>query len=105
MNIVSLADGTPFNENAQYDVAMTSYRASGGGGLMKAVGIDTDRIDDRVVEYYPEIRNILYDYLVANKEIDPETIGDKSVIGHWKFVPEQLSDNAMNKDMKLLFPR
>lgn len=105
VNIVSLADGTPFNENAQYDVAMTSYRASGGGGLMKAVGIDTDRIDDRVVEYYPEIRNILYDYLVANKEIDPETIGDKSVIGHWKFVPEQLSDNAMNKDMKLLFPR
>lgn len=105
VNIVSLADGTPFNENAQYDVAMTSYRASGGGGLMKAVGIDTDRIDDRVVEYYPEIRNILYDYLVANKEIDPETIGDKSVIGHWKFVPEQLSDKAMNKDMKLLFPR
>lgn len=105
VNIVSLADGTPFNENAQYDVAMTSYRASGGGGLMKAVGIDTDRIDDRVVEYYPEIRNILYDYLVANKEINPETIGDKSVIGHWKFVPEQLSDNAMNKDMKLLFPR
>ncbi len=102
--IKSLADGTAFDLEAKYNVAMTSYRASGGGGLMRAAGIDTDRIDERVVEYHPEIRNILYDYLVEHGEIDPAKIGDKSVIGEWHFVPENLAEKAMDKDMHLLFP-
>lgn len=103
--IESLADGKPFEESAEYNVAMTSYRASGGGGIMrKGAGIDTDRISDRVVEYYPEIRDILYDYLLKNGEIDPEKIGDREVIGEWKFVPESLASKAMDRDMLLLFP-
>ncbi len=103
--IKSLADGTPFDENAEYNVAMTSYRASGGGNIMReGAGIDTGRIDDRVVEYYPEIREILYEYLVENKEIDPAKIGDPKVIGHWAFVPERLAEKALDRDMKLLFP-
>lgn len=105
VTIFSLADGTSFEEAAEYDVAMTSYRASGGGGIMrKGAGIDTDRISDRVVEYYPEIRDILYDYLLKNGEIDPEKIGDREVIGEWKFVPESLVSKAMDRDMLLLFP-
>lgn len=105
VTIFSLADGTSFDEAAEYDVAMTSYRASGGGGIMrKGAGIDTDRISDRVVEYYPEIRDILYDYLLKNGEIDPEKIGDCEVIGEWKFVPESLVSKAMDRDMLLLFP-
>ena len=105
VTILSLADGTSFDEAAEYDVAMTSYRASGGGGIMrKGAGIDTDRISDRVVEYYPEIRDILYDYLLKNGEIDPEKIGDPKVIGEWKFVPESLASKAMDRDMLLLFP-
>ncbi len=104
--IKSLADGTPFDESSEYNVAMTSYRASGGGGIMRnGAGIDTDRIDDRVVEYYPEIREILYDYLVENGEIAPERIGDTGVIGEWRFIPEKKAQDALNKDMKLLFPR
>ncbi len=104
--IKSLADGAPFDMDAEYNVAMTSYRASGGGGIMReGAGIDTDKIDDRVVEYYPEIREILYDYLVENGEIDPAKIGDKNVIGEWKFVPERRAEKLLDKDMKLLFPR
>ncbi len=102
--VKSLADGSAFDMNAKYNVAMTSYRASGGGGLMRAAGIDTDRIDDRVVEYYPEIRDILYDYLVKHGEIDPAKIGDRTVIGEWRFIPEKLAEKAMDKDMNLLFP-
>lgn len=102
--IESLADGSAFDEAAEYNVAMTSYRASGGGGLMKAAGIDTDRIDERVVEYYPEIRNILYDYLVKNQVIDPEKTGDPAVIGKWSFYPKKLAQKALEKDMDLLFP-
>lgn len=102
--IESLADGSAFDEAAEYNVAMTSYRASGGGGLMKAAGIDTDRIDERVVDYYPEIRNILYDYLMKNKVIDPKKTGDPAVIGKWSFYPEKLAEKALEKDMDLLFP-
>lgn len=105
VNVLSLADGSAFLPDSEYNVAMTSYRASGGGGLLKdGAGIDTDRIGERVVEYYPEIRNILYDYLQANKAICPEVIGDADVIGSWAFVPETLAGKALDEDMKLLFP-
>lgn len=104
--IESLADGTPFSSEAEYNVAMTSYRASGGGGLMReGAGIDTDRIGERVVEYYPEIRELIYDYLVEHKEIDPARTGDPSLIGQWKFVPEAMAEKAMDRDMDLLFPK
>ena len=103
--IKSLADGSAFDPAQTYNVAMTSYRASGGGGLMAAAGIDTDKIGERVVEYYPEIRNILYDYLVENGSIDPAKTGDKAVIGEWKFVPEKKAEAALDRDMALLFPR
>ena len=105
VNIISLADGSAFDPAADYNVAMTSYRASGGGSLMReGAGIDTDRIGERVVEYYPEIRNILYDYLIKNGSIDPQTVGDPAVIGSWKFVPEKMAQEALQRDMKLLFP-
>ena len=106
VQITSLADGTPFSMDAEYNVAMTSYRASGGGGLMRhGAGIDTDRIDDRVVEYYPEIRELIYQYLQKNKEIDPVKTGDPAFVGHWEFVPADLAGKAMDKDMELLFPK
>ena len=75
----------------------------GGGGLLQAAGIDTSRIDDRVVARYPEIRNLLYDYLQQNGSIDPEVIGSPSVIGSWSFVPEQLATPLLDRDMALLF--
>jgi 2',3'-cyclic-nucleotide 2'-phosphodiesterase/3'-nucleotidase len=106
VNIKSLADGTPFDLSSSYNVAMTSYRASGGGNIMReGAGVDTDRIADRVVAYHPEIRDILYDYLVAHKEIDPATIGDRTVIGEWSFVPEDLAVRALEQDMKLVFSK
>ena len=106
ITIESLADGASFDEAANYNVAMTSYRASGGGNIMReGAGVDTDRIDERVVAYHPEIRDILYDYLVATKEIDPATIGDRTVIGEWSFVPESLASKAMDRDIALLFDR
>lgn len=106
INISTLADGSAFELIKEYNVAMTSYRASGGGDIMrKGAGVDTDRIGERVVEYHPEIRNILYDYLKVNGSIDPEVIGNPEVIGQWKFVPEEMAGKALDKDMELLFHR
>lgn len=104
VHIMSLADGTPFDMDSTYNVAMTSYRASGGGSIMrKGAGIDTDNIESRVVAKYPEIRNLLYDYLMENGSIDPEAISDPKVIGSWKFIPEKMADRMLGADMELLF--
>ena len=98
-----MADGAPFDRTRTYKVAMTSYRASGGGGLLAEAGVDTDRISERVEAYYPELRNILYNYLKDNGSIDPAVIGDPARIGHWSFVPEQVAAPALSRDMELLF--
>ena len=104
ISIASFADGSIFSPDSTYRVAMTSYRASGGGEIMrKGAGIDTDRIEERIVGKYPEIRNIIYDNLTANGTIDPEVIGNPSVIGSWSFIPESLALPALERDMELLF--
>ncbi|MBR1926278.1 MAG: bifunctional metallophosphatase/5'-nucleotidase [Bacteroidales bacterium] len=103
--ISSMADGSPFDMDRTYNVAATSYRASGGGGLMVAAGVDTGNLEQRLVATYPEIRNILYEYLLKNGEISPEAVGDESVIGGWKFVPESVAGPALDRDMELLFGR
>ena len=104
IRISTLADGTAFDESVQYNVAVTSYRANGGGGILReGAGIDTDNIEERVVEFYPEIRELLYDYLLKNQVIASEVIGNPSVIGAWKFVPEKIATPALDADMALLF--
>ena len=103
IQISSLANGDPFILEATYNVAMTSYRASGGGGLMNKVGIDTDLIEERVVQKYPEIRELIYDYLRENGSIDADTIGNPDVIGHWEFIPESIAEPGIEADMKLLY--
>lgn len=105
VRIDSFASGKPFSEDGEYTVAMTSYRANGGGGLMRAAGIAAEELDGRIVGRYQEIRKLLYDYLNEYQVIDPEVIGDSNVIGTWKFVPETLASSAMDRDMQLLFPR
>ncbi len=104
IEIETLADGTKFDMDARYNVAMTSYRASGGGGIMReGAKVDTDRIDERVVARYPEIREILYEYLSEHGTISPEAIGNPSVIGSWKFIPEKKASKMLENDMDLLF--
>ena len=104
LNIKSFADGSAFDEAAVYNVAMTSYRANGGGGLLKqGAGIDTGNIGERVVARYPEIREMLYEFIQEHGAITPELVGAPAVIGHWEFVPATIARKALDADMKLLF--
>ena len=106
VNITTLADGTPFDENATYSVALTSYRASGGGGhLSRGAGMDTDRIDDVVIEKLPEIRELIYRFLQEHPDVTPELVGDRKLLGQWHFVPEEIAKPGIAADMHLLFPK
>ena len=81
---------------------MTSYRASGGGGLLRKAGIDPDRIEDRVVKKYPEIRELLYRYLQEEGTISPEKTNVHSLIGPWEFIPSETAGQMIAVDMEFL---
>lgn len=104
VNIISLASGAPFCADSTYNVAMTSYRASGGGGLLRnGAGIDTDRIDTRVVARYPEIRDLVYDAVREAGTLTGDNIVDPELLGTWKFIPEDMAARMLEKDMSLVF--
>lgn len=79
VNIISMRDGSPFDPEKTYTVAMTSYRASGGGDLLKR-GAGINPKDLEIVRKYDDIRNILKDYIEKEKVIEPV------VPDNWKFV-------------------
>lgn len=104
VSVKSFADGSPFSEDAEYNVAMTSYRASGGGRLMEeGAGIDAAEVETRIVARYPEIRELVYGYILENGGIYAEKIKAPAVTGGWSFIPESISGPMLERDMALLF--
>jgi len=82
IHILSLSDGTAFNLEASYKVALTSYRASGGGYLLeKGAGIPKVQMEDRIVARLADVREILYGQIKAEGYIEAEKLNQ------WKFVP------------------
>ena len=65
---------------------MTSYRASGAGGLLAEAGLDRDEMTGRVIEIYPEIRVMFCDFIEKQKDIDPWKMADEKMTGSWHFV-------------------
>lgn len=102
VEITSMADGSAFDPQREFTVAMTSYRASGGGNLV-AEGAGIKDVDSRIVERYPEYRELIYNYLQENGSIDPQAIAKDSRLGHWEFIPQPYATKAIEKDMELMF--
>lgn len=103
ITISSMADGSAFDCDREYNVVMTSYRACGGGGLLEAAGIDTSDIDSRIVARLSEYRSILYDYLKTHPVLTEELLHDSSTTGVWKFIPETQTAPFLQNDMHRLF--
>lgn len=103
VNIQSMADGSQFEMNKMYSVGITSYRATGAGGLLKAAGLlSAEEVESRTIFKGPEFRTILYEYLQKNGSIDPKLIGKKELVGRWKFVPEGVRE-VIQKDVELCY--
>lgn len=95
--IKSLSNGQPFDMNAKYKVALSSYRANGGGDLLtKGAGIPKDALDSIIVEKMADIRGLIFSYYKTR-------MAKKNVQATWKFVPERLVKPALERDRKLLF--
>ena len=79
VRILSMCDGTPFDLDKTYKVAMTSYRASGGGDLLtQGAGVNPDSLV--VYEKMKDIRSMMGDYIAGQEEIVP------TPSTNWKFV-------------------
>lgn len=79
VKISGFTNGSPFEMDKVYKVAMTSYRASGGGELLeKGAGIRPDELV--IIKKYRDIRNLIGDYITQHGTVSPETSTN------WKFV-------------------
>lgn len=102
--IRTLADGTTFDMSAEYEVAMNSYRALGGAGLMTKAGVSPEEADSRIEGIYDDIRLLLNGYFGENGEVSPAQISDPGLIGAWNFVPEDKARKAVEHDMAAMAP-
>lgn len=104
VHISGFADGTPFEETGEYIVAMTSYRANGGGDLLTyGAGIPHNRIAERIIDRYPEIRDLIYQFIKTHGTVDESLISNRAVLGSWMFVPQDRVAPLMSRDLQLVF--
>jgi 2',3'-cyclic-nucleotide 2'-phosphodiesterase/3'-nucleotidase len=98
VSILSMADGTPFDPKRRFRVALSSYRANGGGDLLEiGAGISKENMEGRVVERLSDIRELIYKHLKENGSLTAKTLN------HWKIVPEDYVRKAARRDYKTLF--
>ena len=99
VTILSMADGTAFDLQKQYRVAVNSYRANGGGGLLtKGAGISLEKLKSRVLWTSDrEMREYLRRDIARQSEVNPHSINN------WKFIPEDWVQQAATRDANILF--
>ena len=101
VKILQMSNGSPFDENAWYKVAVNSYRANGGGELLtRGAGIAQKDLESRVVWRSDKDQR---HYLM--EEIKKAGILNPKPNNNWRFVPEAWVKPAAERDSLLLFGR
>lgn len=97
VTILSMADGTPFDLNHTYTVAINSYRGNGGGGhLVRGAGIPKAQLPGRVKATSGDVRSAILQ-LLAQQPVT--SVKDD---GNWCFVPEDWANEAARRDRKIV---
>lgn len=99
VNIKCMADGTPFDPNRFYRVAVNSYRGNGGGELLtKGGGISQEELKNRILfSTSKDLRFYLMKYINRQKVLNPQPLNQ------WRFVPEEWTKPAAERDFIYLF--
>jgi len=94
IQIQSFSDGSPFQEESIYTVAVNSYRGNGGGGhLSSGAGIPRDELSSRILwSSDRDLRYYLMDYLNQYDTLYP------LLMDNWHCVPDNLSRDALRSD-------
>ena len=99
VHIVSMADGTPFDEDKMYRVAVNSYRGNGGGELLtRGAGIPQEKLEKRILSSTDkDLRYYLMQYIGRQQTLTPRSLDQ------WRFVPEDWAASAAQRDYERLF--
>lgn len=94
-----MADGSPFDMKKEYRVAINSFRGNGGGELLtKGAGIPQEELKDRVIRTTDkDMRYYLIQFIKQQKVLHPQTLNQ------WKFIPEEWTIPAADRDCEALF--
>lgn len=99
IQIECMADGSPFNFDCTYTVAMTGFRTNGGGELLtKGAGLTKEQIEQRIVAFTEhDVRHYMMEYIRRESVLTP------TALQHWRFIPEEWVKKAEVRERKLLF--
>ena len=99
VHITNLINGTLFDLDNTYTVAINSYRGSGGGGhLTRGAKIPRGELSKRVLSTTEkDLRYYLMKWIEGKKTINPK------IIGNWKVIPEDWWQKGRVMDYELLF--
>lgn len=100
VTILSMEDGTPFDFDKEYLVAVNSYRGNGGGELLtRGAGIPLAELPSRVVASTDhDLRYHLIEMIRAKGHVTPR------VRKNWRFIPDAWAPAALARDRAILFP-
>jgi len=99
VSILSLSEGTPFEIEKKYKVAINSYRGNGGGGhLTKGAGIPQEKLTERVItSTEKDLRYYMMKWIEKQKIVTPlEDV-------NWSIVPEDWVREAKKRDINFMF--
>ncbi len=72
-DVIFLKTAEPIDPEMTYTVAMNSYRANGGGGHLKAIGIDEPKV---IYSSKSDLRNLIIDYLKEQEILEAKCDGN-----------------------------
>jgi len=99
ISITTMADGKPFELKKTYSVAINSYQANGGGGLLTlGAKIPKDEITGRIVtSTAKDLRYYLMKWIEEKQTVNPKAMNN------WSVIPTDWWEKGKEKDAKLLF--
>ena len=99
VRILRMSNGEAFQPDKMYKVVMNSYRGNGGGDLLtKGAGIQKEQLNSRIIYQTPlDLRHYLTQEIERQGNVCPQKASN------WKFVPEEWTIPAAQRDYKQLF--
>lgn len=103
VNIISMSDGSNFDLNKEYKIAINSYRGSGGGGhLTQGAKIDLKTLQNMYLVIKSTDKDLRF-YMMKWFEEQTNSITVEK-LNNWKVIPEDYLKAGRERDYKLLYP-
>ncbi|RLD61337.1 MAG: bifunctional metallophosphatase/5'-nucleotidase [Bacteroidetes bacterium] len=99
INIISMSDGSAFDLNKKYKIAINSYRGNGGGGhLITGAKISEKELPTRIItSTQKDLRYFLMKWIEKNKIITPKKLNN------WTVFPQEWWEKGKAKDYEILY--